>query len=369
MIEIQTPVADTPSLRAPSRTTFVLPGRNRSGGVRVTVEMANRLERAGYPTRIAVRADSKPLVHRLLSRLDDAVGTLRGLTPDDWLDQYAGLVAEFHNLADVQMDSDEVVIAVGSQSVPWVEALQAPRRRVRFCHGFHHFRTEQMQAAWGKPMPTLTVSRTLIPGLRKYGGTFPVWHVPNGISPEEYHAVPEQRRSVGTIYSSNAAKSPEDIREVVRQLRDRIEGVNIVAFGAERRPKGFEVDEYWRLPPIELVRSLYSRSKVWLLMSKAEGLPGPVLEAMACGSVVISSDNEGSLEVIRDGDNGCVFPTGDVKACTEIVRQLWGDPERLQGLAAAGLRTAQAFTWEAALDKMRRSLDDLMRDDQRWAER
>jgi glycosyltransferase involved in cell wall biosynthesis len=363
------PVADEQSLAVPPRTTFVLPGRNRSGGVRVTVEMANLLERAGYKTRIAVRGDQRPLFKRILSRLDDAVGALRGLTPDDWLNQYSGSVEDFEELGDLPMDDDEVVIAVGSQTVTWVSSLSRPRRRVRFCHGFHHFRTEQMNAAWVRPMPTLTVSQTLIPGLRKYGGEdFPVWHVPNGISLSDYHRVDVPRRCIGTIWSSNAAKCPDDIRAVVRQLHERLPAVERLAFGAERRPADFEVNRYWRLPPMESVREIYSRSKVWLLMSQAEGLPGPVLEAMACGCVVISSDNEGSREIIQNGVNGLLFPVGDVRACAQLVEQLWTDDGRVRQLASSGLETARAFSWDAALISMRRALDDLMRDEHRWVQ-
>jgi glycosyltransferase involved in cell wall biosynthesis len=366
MTQTQSAATATTTLAVPPRTTFVLPGRNRSGGVRVTVEMANRLEAAGYKTRIAVLRDRAPLLKRLLARVDDAVGALRGLTPDDWLDQYTGRTVEFDSLAEVPTEDDEVVIAVGSHAVPWVDALPRPRRRVRFCHGFHHFRTGQRAAAWGTAVPTLTVSRTLIPGLRQYGGEFPVWHVPNGIDPAEYHPVDTPRTRIGTIWSSNLAKSPDDIREAVRRLKAALPDVEVVAFGAERRPKGLDVDRYWRLPPLDEVRRIYSSSKVWLLMSQSEGLPGPVLEAMACGCVVVSSDNEGSREIIRDGDNGLLFPTGNVPACVDAVRALWSDGPRLTRLAASGAGTASEFTWEAAVEKMRRALDDLARDERRW---
>jgi hypothetical protein len=368
MIESRTLVADANALAVPPRTTFVLPGRNRSGGVRVTVEIANRLEDAGYKTRIAVQRDQKPLVKRMLSRLDDVVGALRGLTPDDWLNQYTGTVAEFDALTDLPVEDDEVMIAVGSLTAPWVNSLSAPRRRVRFCHGFHHFKTEQMTAAWGRPMPTLTVSRTLIPGLRKYSGDSPIWHVPNGISAGDYHYVDVPRRAVGTIWSSNPAKSPDDIRGVMLRLQERLTGIERLAFGAERRPRGLQVDRYWRLPALDVVRRIYSGSRIWLLMSNAEGLPGPVLEAMACGCVVVSSDNEGSREIIQDGVNGLLFPVGDVLTCAEMVRDLWDDEDRVERLASAGLETARAFGWQAALHKMRQSLDDLMRNERCWAE-
>ena len=49
------------------------------------------------------------------------------------------------------------------------------------------------------------------------------------------------------------------------------------------------------------------------------------LEAMACGSVVVTYGNEGSDEVIRHGENGFLVAQGEVSAVTDIVTELVND--------------------------------------------
>ena len=54
------------------------------------------------------------------------------------------------------------------------------------------------------------------------------------------------------------------------------------------------------------------------------------LEAMATGCLMISYGNEGSDEIIEDGRNGYLVPTGDYQRITEIIKSCLGDPERVQ---------------------------------------
>lgn len=208
-------------------------------------------------------------------------------------------------------------------------------------------------------MPTLTVSATLIPGLRAHNDRSPVWLVPNGIDGSEYFDEGRERDGVGTIFSRNQAKCPEDVLRVMSLLPSRVPGAERYVFGESRRPREIPRAVYRQLPALAKARELYNRSKIWLLMSRAEGLPGPVLEAMACGAVVISSDNEGSREIIRHEENGLLFRVGDVGGCLDLVERVWGDEGLRERLARAGFETARAFSWERAVERMRACLHDL----------
>lgn len=50
------------------------------------------------------------------------------------------------------------------------------------------------------------------------------------------------------------------------------------------------------------------------------------LEAMACGSIVISYGNEGSDEIIKDRQTGFIVPAGNLQFIAEIVRDLISNP-------------------------------------------
>jgi glycosyltransferase involved in cell wall biosynthesis len=348
------------TLAMPTRTTFVLPGRNRSGGVRVTMEMANRLRDLGYPVRIVYRRPSISLLRRGQIFAGGVLRRLQGAVHDDWLASFRGRVESFAELDELDYEPDEVVIAVGSKIIPELQRLTAPVNRVRFCHGFHHFLPERMEAAWRFATPTLTVSQTLIPGLLAYDPSSPIWLVPNGITLDDYFDEHRRRDGIGTILSHDPAKSPEDVLRVLSEIPRRIPPARRYVFGERLRPRQLSPGEYRRLPSLQKAREMYNRSKIWLLLSRAEGLPGPVLEAMACGTAVISTDNEGSREIIRHEENGLLFPIGDTGACLNAIERLWHDDELRNRLVKRGLETAGAFSWDRAVQRMRMALDDLV---------
>jgi len=63
-------------------------------------------------------------------------------------------------------------------------------------------------------------------------------------------------------------------------------------------------------------------------------------EGLAAGMVVVGAATGGTAEVIRDGENGLLFPAADAVALAEQLRRLLGDSELCQRLATAGQASA-----------------------------
>ncbi len=80
--------------------------------------------------------------------------------------------------------------------------------------------------------------------------------------------------------------------------------------------------------------------------ARTEGFGLTVLEAMAMGTPVLAARCPATLEV--GGSAIRYFEPGDVRGLTREMRLLAGDPSIRAGLAAAGLRRAGEFTWQAS---------------------
>ena len=115
------------------------------------------------------------------------------------------------------------------------------------------------------------------------------------------------------------------------------------------------------------VRMLGTRSDVPRLLAAAdlttlssdwEGLPVAVLESMAAGRPVVSTDVDGVAEVLSHG-GGLMVPRRDPAALAKALTELLGDPSRARKL---GDEARQVITERHDPRQMMRSYDQLLRE-------
>ncbi len=85
------------------------------------------------------------------------------------------------------------------------------------------------------------------------------------------------------------------------------------------------------------VRPYYAMCSVYVLPSYREGTPRTVLEAMAMGRPIITTDAPGCRETVRDGETGFLVSVGDEKALAERMCHLAEHREEIPELGAASL--------------------------------
>lgn len=82
------------------------------------------------------------------------------------------------------------------------------------------------------------------------------------------------------------------------------------------------------------VRPYYAQCSVYVLPSYREGTPRTVLEAMAMGRPIITTDTQGCRETVKDGVNGFLVPVRDSKAVAEKMEWFIGHPDRIATMGA-----------------------------------
>lgn len=78
---------------------------------------------------------------------------------------------------------------------------------------------------------------------------------------------------------------------------------------------------------LEDVRPAIADCTVYVLPSYREGTPRTVLEAMAMGRPVITTDAPGCRETVVEGENGFLVPVKSVDALAEAMQKFIDDPE------------------------------------------
>jgi glycosyltransferase involved in cell wall biosynthesis len=79
-----------------------------------------------------------------------------------------------------------------------------------------------------------------------------------------------------------------------------------------------------------------------------ENCPMVVLEAGARGCPLIASDRGGLTELVTDGEDGLLFPAGDVEALVESIRSLVSDTELWRKVMSARRLRTNAYYSAAA---------------------
>lgn len=95
----------------------------------------------------------------------------------------------------------------------------------------------------------------------------------------------------------------------------------------------------------------YARCGVFVLSSKWEGLPGVLIEAMACGAPVVATDcPSGPDEILEGGRWGALIPVGDIEALSSTLSELLDTPPK------AVAKRGASYDKKVSIDKYLRAL-------------
>jgi glycosyltransferase involved in cell wall biosynthesis len=81
---------------------------------------------------------------------------------------------------------------------------------------------------------------------------------------------------------------------------------------------------------------IYATFDMFMLSSRREGLPNSILEAMAMGIPVVTTDIAGAKELVVGGQTGFVLPQGDTHGLAQAIIDLVDDPRLRLCMGQAG---------------------------------
>tara|TARA_B110000503_G_scaffold34861_2_gene56933 strand:- start:61602 stop:62774 length:1173 start_codon:yes stop_codon:yes gene_type:complete len=120
-------------------------------------------------------------------------------------------------------------------------------------------------------------------------------------------------------------------------------------------------DVVWLTGDRQDVSSLLQAMDIFVLPSLGEGVSNTVLEAMASGLPVIATAVGGNVELVEDGCNGSLIPTGDSLALANaLMTLLKDDEERIRRGNNARQRVCQRFDWDRTVAAYLHVYDELL---------
>ena len=209
------------------------------------------------------------------------------------------------------------------------------------------------------------VSKEMAGKLAAYGAGDRVRYLPNGVDPVVFApsdpADPSLRPRIGLFGVIKPKKGLDFLLSTLHGTSH-----DLVISGALREECAKQLHGVLTLNPAlservtilpfsrdesELIRR-YHAVDVVVLPSTHEGMANVMLEAMSCARVCVCSAVGGAPDVIQDGENGFLFPSGDRERFISSLERAVAasrDPERKVGLAARShVSTRYTFREERA---------------------
>jgi glycosyltransferase involved in cell wall biosynthesis/CelD/BcsL family acetyltransferase involved in cellulose biosynthesis len=81
---------------------------------------------------------------------------------------------------------------------------------------------------------------------------------------------------------------------------------------------------------------------VGVLCSETEGLSNALIEYLGCGLPIVATGVGGNAEMVEHGENGFLYPVGDVEELTRSLRRILSDPSAAAQMGAASRRRFEA---------------------------
>ncbi len=94
------------------------------------------------------------------------------------------------------------------------------------------------------------------------------------------------------------------------------------------------------------IECCYHAADLCMSVSRSEGLPFNLMEAMHCGLPVVATRVKGHEDLIMDGKNGFLVPFGEEEQLCCAVRQLMQQPEQCRSFGAVGRELVQQYSLE-----------------------
>ncbi len=157
-------------------------------------------------------------------------------------------------------------------------------------------------------------------------------------------------------------KGTDLLVSVCARLRREVPGVRVLIAGDSGwRPlleralaaAGLDDGTVRMLGFVREVERVYATADVVLSTSSDEGCPNALLEAMAMGRTVVATGVGGTVEIVRDGQDGLLVPSGDAAAVAGAVARLLARPEQRAALGrAAAARVLARFSVEKQVERL-----------------
>jgi glycosyltransferase involved in cell wall biosynthesis len=242
----------------------------------------------------------------------------------------------------------------------WAEAVCGLLRRagkpyVLSLHGgnlpeFAHQQEKRVRALFAGAAAVTAPSGYLVEAMRLYGGDVRLAPSPLDLEACRFRARDRVEPRLVWLRTFHRVYNPALAAGVATRLAREFPQVRLVMCGPDRRDGS--LDQTRRVGgPVTIagpvapsrVGEILQQGDIFLNTSRVDNTPKSVVEAMACGLCVVSTNAGGMRHLVEDGVHALLVPPDDEEAMAGAVRRLLQEPGLAGRLSRAGRERAEEF--------------------------
>jgi glycosyltransferase involved in cell wall biosynthesis len=179
---------------------------------------------------------------------------------------------------------------------------------------------------------------------KKFQGNYPV--ITEGIDTGKYLYKDNTNKKIENIVliplRNNPLKGAEYVIPALEMIHNKFPELNIVAYGDYQGDIPDFIDFQGIIPEATL-REYYLKTTYFILPSIEEGIPEPLLEAMAGGCACVSTACGGPQESIINGINGLLVPVRSPESIFLALKTLYLNRGLTEAVMKGAIRTAGSY--------------------------
>ncbi len=176
--------------------------------------------------------------------------------------------------------------------------------------------------------------------IKRFNGNYPL--ITEGIDTEKFRCIDNLNKKVDNMVliplRNNPLKGVEYAIPALKLIHDEFPEAKIVAYGDFQGNIPDFID-FKHVISDEMLKVYYCKATYFILPSVVEGIPEPLLEAMAGGCACISTTCGGPQEVITDGVNGILVPVKDPRAIFIAFKKLYSNKILTRSIMDRAMKT------------------------------
>lgn len=192
------------------------------------------------------------------------------------------------------------------------------------------------------------------------------------------------KQKIKEVYGKEATVIPNAVDETIFFYKEHItnEIMQVTVIGSEEAEfkkisnileairriinKGYKIELNWITPTKPIINkekaivnpkqitigNTLRRTNIYICASMYESFCLPVLEAMTCGAAIITTNNGGNMDFVKDGINALVIKKDDIEDIIKKLELLINNEMLRKSIAAEALKTAKEYSWDKTMNKI-----------------